>query len=175
MPQPAFSPATNGSIGENLRRVIARLNLSLAQAARQTGIDRRTLRGILDGSSQPRAQTLHRLAEGLGVSIDELFLEPAQLMYRRFDRQTNPVVDCVVADHPRLFEGWTDADFAELYSRFGAGGALTAEGVVASVEQMNRNRRVHDKLAVLLETSHGEMISDIVEAMYRSVVESRGE
>ncbi len=37
--------------------------LSVHQVAKRTGLDERTIRGILSGSSKPHAQTLHRLAE----------------------------------------------------------------------------------------------------------------
>lgn len=160
--------------GENLRRVMTRLGLSMGQVAEQTGLDRRTIQGILDGRSKPHAQTLHQLAERLGVASDELFLDPSQLIYRRFDRQTNPAVDEVVSQRPELFAGWSEADFDELFSRVGTGGPLTAEGAVAAVERMNRNRGLHEKLAVLLETGHADVIRGVVEALYESIVARAG-
>ncbi len=48
-------------------------------------------------------------------------MERAQLAYRQFDRQTNPVAEEVIQEHPELFENWVLADFDELHSRFGAG------------------------------------------------------
>ena len=160
--------------GENLRRIMAKLGLSVGELIQQTGLDRRTVKGILDGTSKPHTQTLYRLADGLGVPIDELFVEPSQLIYRRFDRQTNPVVAEVVEDHPALFADWSEADFGELHSRQGTGGPLTSEGTLALVRQMNRNRQLHEKLAVLLETSQAELISSVVEALYEAVVKQEG-
>ena len=75
---------------ENLLRLMAAGGLSVRRVAERTGLDERTIRGILGGGNKPHAQTLHRLAEGLGVKVDEFFVDPAQLLYRRFDRQTNP-------------------------------------------------------------------------------------
>ncbi len=128
------------------------------------------MQGILEGSKRPHARTLYRLAQGLGVSADEFFLDPARLVYRRFDRDTNPQVADVVADEPALFEGWDEADFEELHSRFGTGGPLTAEGARQAAVAMNRNRQTHDKLAVLLETNHAEMIRSIVDVVYAKAV-----
>ena len=156
--------------GENLRRIMARLGLSIGQVVQRTRLDRRTLKRILDGTNKPHTRTLHRLAEGLGVPVDELFVEPSQLTYRCFDRQTNPAVAEVVEDHPELFAGWSEADFGELHSRQGTGGPLTAEGTLAVVQQMNRNRQLHEKLATLLETSQAEVIRRVVEALYEAVV-----
>jgi len=159
--------------GENLRRIMARLGLSIGQVIEQTGLDRRTIKGILEGTNRPHTRTLHRLAEGLGVEADELFVEPVQLAYRHFDRQTNPVVTEVVEHHPELFADWSDADFDELHSRQGTGGPLTPEGTLAVAEQMNRNRRLHEKLAVLLETSQAELVESVLEAFYQSVAEQQ--
>jgi transcriptional regulator with XRE-family HTH domain len=156
--------------GDNLRRIMAGLGLSIGQVVEQTGLDRRTVKGILDGTNKAHTQTLHALAEGLGLSIDEFFVEPPQLAYRQFDRQTNPVVAEVVDEHPDLFAGWTQADFDELHSHRGTGGALTIEGTLAVVQHINRNRQLHEKLAVLLETGQAELICRIVEAMYETVV-----
>ena len=66
---------------------------SIHEVAERTGLDTRTIRGITRGTHRPHARTLHRLAEGLRVAVDEFFVDPAQLLYRCFDRRTNPAVD----------------------------------------------------------------------------------
>jgi len=155
---------------ENLRRLMTRLGMTIEQVAAQSRLDSRTVKGILDGTNRAHARTLHRLAAGLGVSPDEFFVDPAQLVYRCFDRATNPVVADVVEAHPDLFGGWTEADFEELHSRFGTGGPLSVEGALSAVSAMNRNRAAHEKLAVLLESSQAELIRGIVEVMYANLV-----
>jgi len=157
-------------VPENLRRLIAQLGWTIEQVAEKSGLDQRTIRGILEGTNRPQARTLHRLARGLGVPSNELFLDPARLLYRHFDRQTNPVIAEVVEDHPELFAGWTEADFDELHSRVGTGGPLTAEGAATTVSEMNRNRGLHEKLALLLESSQAELIRSILEVMYEKIV-----
>jgi transcriptional regulator with XRE-family HTH domain len=157
---------------ENLLRLMAARGLTMCGVAEQTGLHVRTVRGILRGDKKPHAQTLHRLAEGLGVAVDEFFVDPAQLLYRRFDRQTNPVVAEVIEDHKELFHGWSEADFDELHSRVGAGGALTAEGALAAVRQMNSKRELHDKLDLLLESSRADIAAGILNVLYEKVVVS---
>lgn len=152
--------------GENLRRLLARNGLTIDELASRSGVDVRSIRGILEGTQRAQSRTLHRLAAGLGCSTDELFLPPAALVARQFDRETNPCVTEVIEAQPELFDDWTEADFHELYSRFGAGGALTSEGVLAVAAQMNRNRGIHEKLAALLESSQAEAIAGIVELLY---------
>ncbi len=143
--------------------------LSAHALAKQTGLDERTIRGILNRGHKPHIRTLRRLADGLGVKVDELFLDPAQLLYRRFDRQTNPIVAEVIETHKKLFAGWTEGDFDELHSRVGEGGALTREGVLAMARQANRKRELHSRLEVLLESSQAEIIEGIVDLLYEKV------
>jgi transcriptional regulator with XRE-family HTH domain len=156
--------------GENLRRVMAEQGLSFKDVVQRTGLDRRTISGILDGRNRPHPRTIHRLAKGLGVEPDEFFVSPTQLVYRRFDERTNPLVREIVESHPGLFAGWSETDFDELHSRFGAGGCLTAEGVLAAAGEMNRRRELQEKFTLLLESSQASVVIGIVELLYRQVV-----
>jgi transcriptional regulator with XRE-family HTH domain len=157
---------------ENLLRLMAARGLTMCRVAEQTGLHIRTVRGVLRGNQNPHARTIHRLAEGLGVAVDEFFVDPAQLVYRRFDRQTNPLVAGVIEDHKELFHGWTETDFDELHSRVGTGGALTVEGALAAVRQMNQKRDLHAKLDLLLESSQAEVAAGILNVLYEKVVVS---
>jgi transcriptional regulator with XRE-family HTH domain len=157
---------------DNLLRLMAARGLTISRVAEETGLHVRTVRGVLRGDKKPHARTLHRLAVGLGVHVDELFIDPAQLVYRRFDRQTNPLVADVIDDHRELFHGWTEADFDELHSRVGTGGALTVEGTLEAVQQMNRKRELHERLDLLLESSHAEVAAGIVNVLYDKIVVS---
>ena len=125
--------------------------------------------GVADGNSSPHSRTIGRLAKGLDVSADEFFLDPNQLAYRQFDCQTNPIVEEAIEAHAKLFDGWTEAEFDELHSRFGAGGALTLNGALAVVREMNDSRQVHEKLAMLLESGQAKLIRSIVELLYDQI------
>ena len=153
----------------NLRRLLARFGLTIEELAERTGLDRRTIMGVADGSSSPHSRTISRLAKGLDVSADEFFLDPNRLAYRQFDSQTNPIVEEALQSHAELFDGWTEAEFDELHSRFGAGGALTLDGALVVVRQMNDSRRMHEKLAMLLESSQAKLIRAIVEVLYSQI------
>jgi len=157
-------------LGDNLLRLMAGLGLSIQQAADRTGLDERTLRAILQGASKAHPKTLHRLAEGLGVAADEFFVDPAQLLYRRFDRQTNPLVEEVIQENRPIFADWSEADFDELHSRMGAGGALTREGTLDAAEEMNHKRKLHEKLSLLLESTQAELIGGIIDMAYEQVM-----
>jgi transcriptional regulator with XRE-family HTH domain len=154
----------------NVRRLMARSGLTLEQVVEQSGLSERTVKALLAGRNKPHARTLHRLAAGLGVATDELFQNPSLLAHRLFDRRTNPAVDEVVHEHPEWFDGWSEADFAELYSRFGAGGALTGDGAASVVRAMNRKRDVHRKVALLLESGEAELLTGLVDLLYQKIL-----
>lgn len=154
----------------NLRRLMAREGLTLGELLDRSGLNHQTVKSILGGSKRPHSRTLHRLAAALEVPVEELFQDPALLRHRLFDQQTNPVVEEIVATEPQLFHGWTQAEFDELYSRFGAGGALTSEGTREVAEHMNRRRELLNKAAVLLETNEGELLEGMIEMLYRRAV-----
>ena len=156
--------------GANLRRIMVEQGLALCQVVSKTGLDRRTITAILDGSNHPHSRTIHRLAVGLDVSPDEFFVSPGQLVYRRFDMQTNPTVREIVESHPDLFSGWTDMDFEELHRLCCQKEVLSEEKTLALARRMNQKRLVHKKLDQLLDSPQADIISGIVEVMYREVM-----
>lgn len=92
---------------------MARDGLTVQRVVERTGLDERTIKSILSGTSKrPHAKTLHKLAAGLEVAVDELFQNPGTLTHKSFDRETNPLVDEVVNEQPELFEGWTESNLA---------------------------------------------------------------
>src|SRR4051812_8490657 len=128
------------AVASNLRRIMARDDLTFDEVVAATELDERTLRSLARGVTHPHARTLHKLAQGLGVSIDELFQPVARTAPRQFDRATNSLVDSCVVQHPKLFRDWSQADFDELYSRFGTGGQLTEEGILTASQATNAKR-----------------------------------
>ncbi len=152
---------------ENLRRLMSRDGLTVVDVASRTGLDKRTVVAILSGNHQkPHALTLKRLADGLGVSVDELFQNPTVIGLRLFDRATNPVIEQVLTQHAEIFDGWTDTQLDELYSRFGAGGALTSEGVVHTALAMNRRFATLEKAAAVLEGEDAELLVNFVDLLF---------
>ena len=123
-----------------------------------------------DDAVRPHSRTLHQLTRGLGIDADELFQNPSLLARRMFDRRTNPVVDVVVREEPHLFDGWTLADFDDLYSRFGTGGEMTVDGTRAAVEVINLRRTTLGKVALLLETGQAELLVKMIDVLYEQVV-----
>lgn len=150
---------------------MARDGLTFGDVVSATGLDERTVRGLVRGKNNPHARTLHKFVSGLGLAIEELFQPVVRSPRQAFDRSTNPLVSAVVGARSELFSDWGDADFDELFSQFGAGGALNEQGVVAAAEAINHKRLVLRKVAVILESSESELLADFVKLLYRRVTE----
>ena len=155
---------------DNLRRLMARDGLTLDELVSRSRLHPRTILAVLRGASKPHARTLNRLAQALGVDSDELFQDPSLLAYRYFDRATNPIVDEVVERHPEWFEGWSQTDYDSLYSRFGEGGQLTFVGAAEVVQQLNHQREIHQKVALLLESGEAELLASVVNLLYQRIL-----
>ncbi len=168
----ALNSSINGDaaiVAGNLRRVMARDNLTFDQVVTATALDERTLRALARGGSRPHARTLHKLAQGLGISIDELFRPVGRSAPRKFDRATNSLVESCVAGHAELFSNWSESDFDELYSRFGTGGQLTEEGILTAAHATNAKRDLWRQVSVILESGEAELLSQFVNVLYRRV------
>jgi transcriptional regulator with XRE-family HTH domain len=151
----------------NLRRLMAHHGLTFDEVVRTSGLDERTVRGLARGANNPHARTLNKLAHGLGVEVDELFRPPGRPAQQRFDRATNTLVESVVASRGDIFERWSDADFDELYSRFGTGGQLTEAGILAAAEAMNAKRELWRQISIILETGESALLVEFVQLLYR--------
>ena len=166
----------NARLGMNLRRLMARFNMTLSDVVEASNLDERTIRGILQNASRPHARTLHKLAEGLAISTDELFQDPHLIMSNGdsaalFDRITNPVVADVINAHPQLFERWTNAEYDELYSRVAVGGELTSGGVYAAAAAMNDRRELMYEFSVILESHEADLMRNFVKLLFQRVTE----
>jgi transcriptional regulator with XRE-family HTH domain len=166
------SPRPHRRFSIHLQRVMDRHGLTVDELARRSGLDDQTLRELLrdDVDARPPMPTLQQLAAGLGCDVHELSPPPPAAPRRQFDRRTNPIVDEVIAKHPRWFDGWTLEDFDDLYSRFGTGGALTWDGAVASVRTINLRREMLAKVTLLLETGEAEVLVGMIHLMYGKVI-----
>ena len=157
------------TVAMNLRRLMARGGLTFEDVVSATELDERTVRGLVRGKTNPHARTLFKLAQGLGVEMDDLFRPPGQHSPRQFDRATNSLVKSVIEDHAATFANWSEADFDELYSRFGVGGQLTEEGILSAAQAMNAKRDINRQVSIILESSEAKLLAEFVDLLYRRV------
>jgi transcriptional regulator with XRE-family HTH domain len=160
------TPAANHVVALNIRRLLARFGWRYDDLIAASGLDERTIRRLMQGKTEPRPGTLHKLAEAFAVDTNELFLDTPELFAASFDRATNPQIDQAVEEQPELFAGWGEMEFAELASRFGVGGELTVDGALAMADTMNRRRETLQRTKLLLETSDGELLAQFVDMLW---------
>jgi len=152
--------------GANIRRLMAEHNLTMADVATATGLDERTVRSAIRDRARPHARTLHKLAHGLGVEVDELFRESGSSYQAQFDRATNPAVTRAIAAVPETFAQWTEGEFDELYSRMAVGGELTEAGALSAAENMNERRELLSRAAIVLESDQADLLRQLIELLY---------
>ncbi|MEX0703773.1 MAG: helix-turn-helix transcriptional regulator [Planctomycetales bacterium] len=185
-------------IAATVRAHRLRKGWSPGELARRAGVSRTTLHHLERAeTSRPQAAILRRIAEALELPADWLedragasrkragasprealsapdLPSPAPAPREAFDRATNPLIEEVAEDRPELFRGWSDAEWRELYSSFGAGGALTREGVIESARRIDRRRATLRKLEVVLDTHLEEVAEGLVDALYRMLDPTAG-
>ena len=157
------------TVASNLRRIMAKGGLTFDDVVTATELDERTLRSLARATTNPHARTLHKLAQGLGIEIDELFRPVGRVAPRQFDRATNSLVESCVTRHAHLFKNWSQGDFDELYSRFGTGGQLTEHGILAAAQATNAKRDLWRQVSVILESGDAELLSRFVDVLYGRV------
>ncbi|MEX1231842.1 MAG: helix-turn-helix transcriptional regulator [Planctomycetaceae bacterium] len=164
-----------------LRRLRLQRGWNVEELARRARVSRTTMYLLETGkTAMPRAKTLQQIAATLGVEVEELAPEWAsassdhddepsrsQSYDRAINKSLNGLVDRVFQASPQLFGDWSQADWDELYSTYGVGGALTEEGISAAAEQINRKRTICHQLQVVLETEHAETAARVIQALYQ--------
>lgn len=174
---------THEQLTQRIRTECARRGWDLQTLAERAEVSRTALYHLLEGhTARPRGKTLHNLAAAFDVPVEELLgksspsaanstrtLTVDLAAAREFDRATNPEVDAVAAERPNLFRNWSPADWDELYSTFGAGGALNRPGVVAAAESINRKRETVRRLHLVLETHLRTVAEELIDSLYRMV------
>lgn len=169
MPKTFYQPLTRPQaeiIGENLKRLHIAKGWTLEVLAEKAELNVKTILALKKGRKKPHPETVAKLATAFEVPIGEL-LDEKLSDEELFDRKSNPEAAAFVDANPRLFKGWTRAEFAEFFSRFGVGGGQTDEGARAAALHMNDRRKVLANVAFLLETPSGDMLRSMIEQMVK--------
>lgn len=181
-------------IAATIRAHRLRRGWSPAELARCANVSRTTLHHLERAqTSRPQAAILRRIAHALELPDDwpesefqrrrsagdsnaagvraasRSVAPPPRSPREALDRATNPLVAEVADERPELFRGWSEGDWSELYSNFGAGGALTREGVVECARRIERRRATIRKLEVILDTHLEEVAAGVVDALYKTL------
>jgi transcriptional regulator with XRE-family HTH domain len=96
-----------GNLAQNVRRLAGMHLVSLDRLARHIGISRPTMQAIVAHDpaqrSLPRTETVIRLAEAFGVSLDALYSEPVECLREAVERfEVAPIRQAVDVPSPSL-------------------------------------------------------------------------
>lgn len=169
------------SLAELIRSGRIRKGWNQSELAEKAGVSRTTLVQLERGTVQePHATTLKKVGELLEISPEALAsarvverpASPApELLSEQvaFDRATNPMVAAMREQLPERFQQLSAAEQDTLVSQFGVGGAMTAAGVMQSLERMEADRQTLAQLQIILQTHLRDAARQVIEGLYRSV------
>jgi len=100
----------SAALSHNLRRLRDQHGFSQAEVAERAGISRVAYRSIEGGAATPRASTLSRLAEVLGVKIPDLMAEVRPLRAVRFREKRMNSREQLLVRVARWLEGYTELE-----------------------------------------------------------------
>lgn len=170
-PSPSFPTGNDSSqpvLGKRIRDERAQRGWDQSRLAREAGISRTTLSQLENGRGPaPRPSTVGKVTRAL--DLPSSWWDEEQAVARSFDRATNPEVQAVAERHPEAFAALTSADWDELHSVFGTGGALTEEGVLLQAARLHSKRELIRQLEVVLETHLGEAATAMIQGLYERV------
>lgn len=162
-------PVSSQVVAHNLRRIMAESAITYEEVVAASTLDARTVRGIARGEQTAHARSLRKLADGLGVEVDQLLAPPNGLSQAAFDAATNPAVQRAREAHPEVFRDWAPGDYAELASRFAVGGELTEHGAIEQAQRLNQHRAVLRRARVVLESNHADLLARLIDLLYERV------
>jgi transcriptional regulator with XRE-family HTH domain len=182
----------NGQIdqGAQLTIKIARLvqerGWNQEDFVRHTGLNRQTVREILQGRSDRRLRndTISRCARGLGITVNDLYSLPLErllarlslpatdsafLSRQRYDRATQPELQAWLERNPDRARQLQPEEMDELLSLQGTGGPLTRIGVEHFVGLIERKRQLVQKVHAIAGTEYLDLLEQFVDLLYDKV------
>src|ERR687889_1663550 len=87
------------SLAETLRVLRARRGLTLVEASKQLGVNRHTLRELELGLRNPYYPTLEKIAQGYGLTVEELML-PTREEEPVGEALSSPKVEAATSSEP---------------------------------------------------------------------------
>lgn len=149
----------------NLRRHRTALGLSQQALAERAGLSRIGYRDIENGKSEPRLDTLRRIAEALGVGIPELLAPARELKHVRFRANKRMVTrENILAELARRID-----DYQELEELLGERAEWSLGEVAKRIRRLRREGAARGKEAARLAREALSLSSDGHEELIRDV------
>ncbi len=139
-----------GSLAEKLRVLRARRGFTLTEAAERAGVQRQTLALLERGGRHPHTPTLHKLANGYGIPVEDLLEEPVLSAPKA---EAPPSLDWALTAPDKEFDEWvgTATLHEVLVLNYGLSEAASREdtGTEAYRLMLDRLEKVMDRFYVV--------------------------
>jgi transcriptional regulator with XRE-family HTH domain len=170
-----------------IKRLVEERGWNQEEFARIARLNRHTVRQILlpGGSRRLRNATISACAKALGITVNELrthSLErllprmaeggtsgPDDAVRRTYEQATLPELRAWLERNPDRARRLGEEDLDELLALQGSGGPLTAIGVDAFVQRIERRRKVVEHVHAIAGTEYLDLLEQIVSLLHDKV------
>jgi hypothetical protein len=168
-------------------RLVEERGWNQEEFARIARLNRHTVRQILAPDKQRRLRnaTVSACARALGLSVNELRTQPldrllprmaqgaaggtAEALRRLYEQASQPELRGWMERNADRARQLTDDEIDELLSLQGTGGPLTAFGVDAFVQRLERRRRLIEQIQAIAGTEYLDLLEQVVQLMFEKV------
>lgn len=180
--------APDDGLCAKIAQLVRERGWNLEEFARRAHLNRLTVRHLILGKSRRlHNATVAACARALELTVTDLRERPlVQLLARvhfspppaeaasskpppDYDHATQPALAAWLAEHPDRAARLGAADLDELLSLQGTGGPLTPQGVSHYVEQLERRRRVQERVAAICGTEHIDLLEQLVNLLFERI------
>jgi transcriptional regulator with XRE-family HTH domain len=181
------SQATSTDLSQKIARLVAERGWNQEDFARNTKLNRQTVRQILqpNGERRLRNQTISRCAKALGLTVNDLHNLPLERLLARmhssppprpdepvhylYEKATQPELIAWIERHPERARRLTNGEIDELLSLQGTGGPLTPLGVEHFVALIERKRKLIEQVHAVAGTEYLDVLEKLVSLMYEKI------
>ena len=174
-------------LAQKIKRLVEERGWNQEEFARIARLNRHTARQILlpGGSRRLRNATISACARALGITVNELRTHsierllprmadggtsgPDDAVRRTYEQATLPELRAWLERNPDRARQLGEEDLDELLVMQGPGGPLTAFGVDAFVQRIERRRKVVEQVHAIAGTEYLELLEQIVSLLHDKV------
>lgn len=179
--------ADPSELTQKIARLVEERGWNQEEFARTSGLNRQTVRQILQPTSKRRLRnaTVSACARALGFSVNELRTLPlerllsrlvpdhrkagTEALQRLYEQATQPELLTWIDRNRERAERMSAAETDELLSLQGTGGPLTSFGVERFVELIERKRRLLEKIHAIAGTEYLDLLEQFVALIYEKI------
>jgi hypothetical protein len=180
-------PSTDSEeLALKIKRLVQERGWNKEDFARFTRLNRHTVRQILGpgGQRSLRNATISSCARALGLTVSELRNQPLEKLLprmvegaggpgdalrRMFAQATQPELRAWMDRNPDRLRRLSGEEMDELLSLQGEGGPLTAFGVDAFVQRIERRRKLVGQVRAIAGTEYLDLLEQLVGLLYDKV------